>query len=158
MERVWMNSCPCADPAELQPASLVPTDPSCCLIAQRKAITLKQHTTLTVSRRCLFSVQFSSLTIHGCRCHVYSDPASQIAHLPSKTYSLFFGYSHHLRHLDAWMQTSLFKVFGCTCVIRRCFCLPRSDWWFINAGPYAALPLQTACPSGKSSLLPPGGC
>ncbi|TNN33514.1 hypothetical protein EYF80_056322 [Liparis tanakae] len=33
----------------LQPASLVPADPSCCLIAQREAITLNQHNTLAVS-------------------------------------------------------------------------------------------------------------
>lgn len=74
MESMCVNSCPCADPTELQPASLVPTDPSCCLIAQRKAITLKQHNTLAVSCRCLFSVPCSSLTIHGRRCHVYSGP------------------------------------------------------------------------------------
>lgn len=72
MESVCVNSCPCADPAELQPASLAPTDPSCCLISQRKPITLKQHNTLAVSCRCLFSALYSFLTIHGCRCHVYS--------------------------------------------------------------------------------------
>lgn len=78
MESVCVNSCPCADPAALQPASLVPADPSCCLIAQRKAITLKQHDTLAASCRCLSCVSCSCLTGHGCRCHVYGC-AGQIA-------------------------------------------------------------------------------
>lgn len=62
MESMCANPCPCADPAELQPASLVPTDPSCCLSAERKAITLKQHSTLAVSCRCLSSLSFSFST------------------------------------------------------------------------------------------------
>lgn len=62
MESMCANPCPCADPAEHQPASLVPTDPSRCLSAERKAITLKQHSALAASCRCLSSLLFSSCT------------------------------------------------------------------------------------------------
>lgn len=129
MESMCVNSCPCADPAELQPASLVPTDPSCCLIAERKAITLEQHNTLAVSRRCLSSVPFSFLTIRGCRCHVYSGPASQIAHLK---YTFICGYTHQLLNFVGWMQTTVlfFEVLSCILWDKTMF-LSASLWLVI---------------------------
>lgn len=72
MESMCANPCPCADPAELQPASLVPTDPSCCLSAEREAITLKQHNTLAGELQVSLLSVVLIPHIHGCRCHVYS--------------------------------------------------------------------------------------
>lgn len=72
MESMCANPCPCADPAELQPASLVPTDPSCCLSAERKAITLKQHNALAGELQVSLLSVVLIPHIHGCRCHVYS--------------------------------------------------------------------------------------
>lgn len=74
MESMCANPCPCADPAEHQPASLVPTDPSHCLSAERKAITLKQHSTLAASCRCLSSPLFSSCTSTDADVTLYSGP------------------------------------------------------------------------------------
>lgn len=107
MESVCVNSCPCADPAELQPASLVPTDPSCCLIAQRKPITLKPHNTLAVRCRCLFSVLSSFLTIHGCRCHVYSAPAVKCTIVESRWRPPFWTILLYLDKYISWF-------IGCT--------------------------------------------
>lgn len=128
MESICVNSCPCADPAELQTASLVPTDPSCCLGAERKAITLKQHNTLAVSRRCLFSVLFSFLSIHGCRYHVYSALPAKL-HISHLKYTFIFGYNHQLlRFVGQKADNSLFLSVGAAhCVIRQCSCLPLSD-------------------------------
>lgn len=53
------------NPAELRPTSLVPSDPSNCLIAWWKAISLKQHKTLAVSC-CPSTVLCLFFTYHGC--------------------------------------------------------------------------------------------
>ncbi len=127
IESVCVNSCPCADPAELQPASLVPTDPSCCPIAWRKAITLKQHNTLAVSCRCLLSFFCSFLTISGCICHAYSSlplklhnsgPEVVVSHL--KIYS-------HICINPSLLSFCWLRVWAAYCVIRQCFCLSHSD-------------------------------
>lgn len=67
MESMLVNSCPCANPAELRPASLVPSDPSSCLIGWRKAISLKQHNAWAGSCRCLLSVLWFFFSLHGCQ-------------------------------------------------------------------------------------------